>query len=279
VPNSSEPDVSNVIESAMRRLKTPAPHTGAAAAHPPKRDNLGRRDYDTALAQRLEQLQNAMGTSPSMAAQPSPATTSPGLAIVQARNFQPGTLFATALLSALAGAGAMWLAVGSNQQQSVPQARIVSPPPIAAPVTPAALPPVAEATPAAVPRPAKSSDDQAREQLEAWRQAWSNRDSDAYLSHYSPDFAPADGQKRADWAASRRKNLASRSEISVQIRDLHIEHIDDKQMKLLFLQDYASGKYRENSQPKTLLLALQDARWLIVGEWQGDAAQTVAPGK
>ena len=49
-------------------------------------------------------------------------------------------------------------------------------------------------------------------------------------------------------------------------------------MKLVFLQDYASGKYREHAQPKTLLLLLQDARWLIVEERQG-AAQNLAPGK
>lgn len=266
--NSTEPAVSSLIESAMRRLKTKAPNANAASGPASKRENLGRRDYDLALALRLEQLQSALGESPSLAPQ-APATTA------RTRTFQPATLLATALFSAVAGAGAMWLAVGGNPQLAEPQTPIVSPAPVAAPAIP---PPVAEAAPVAPPPPAKSHEDRVRERLEAWRQAWSNRDSDAYLSQYSPDFAPADGQKRADWAVARRKNLASRTDISVQIRNLHIEPLADNQMKLVFLQDYASGKYRENAQPKTLLLVLQDARWLILGEWQG-AAQNLAPGK
>ena len=271
--NSTEPAVSSLIESAMSRLKAQAPNANAASGPAPQREGLGRRDYDLALAERLDQLQSALGES-SSSAPPAPATTAP-LVAARARTFQPATLLATALFSAVAGAGAMWLAISGNPPMAEPQARIISPAPVTAPAVPA---PVAEAAPVAPTPPAKSHEDQGRERLEAWRQAWSSRDSEAYLSHYSPDFAPADGLKRADWAAARRKNLASRTDISVQIRDLHIERLADNQMKLVFLQDYASGKYRENAQPKTLLLVLQDARWLIVGEWQG-GAQNLAPSK
>jgi ketosteroid isomerase-like protein len=162
----------------------------------------------------------------------------------------------------------MWLALGGNPPAPEPQTRSISAAPVV-PAPPTAVAPAAEALPSTPPVPARSDEDQVRETLEAWRQAWSNRDSAAYLSHYSPDFAPPDGQNRTEWAAARRKNLASRTDISVQIHALQIERIAGDQMKLSFLQDYASGSYREKAQAKTLRMIRQDADWLIAGEWQG----------
>lgn len=267
VPNSTAPELNSVIESAMSRLsaQTPPPEAAPAPA-PNQRDSLGRRDYDQALAHRLEQLQAAMGEN----APAAPPAAKPAPSSVQPRAPHAAALLATALISALAGAGAMWLAIGGKSASEPAQTRIISalpsPPPTA--VEPAPAPPTVQ----------KNDEALARELVENWRQAWSNRDGEAYLSHYSPDFAPADGQNRNTWAEGRRKNLASRSDISVQVRDLRIEQLADQQMRLTFLQDYASGRYRENAQPKTLLLARQDARWRIVGEWQG-AMPKPASGK
>lgn len=284
VPNPTEPDIKNVIESAMSRLAPRTPGHEAAPDPAKERKSLGRRDYDLALAQRLEQLQTAMGESPSTVPPMTHAAGAP-LAAIPPRPPQSITLVATALISALAGAGAMWLAIGSPPPAESAQTQIVSaaPVPVAAalaPVTPVAqAAPAASAEPAPPPPPAVNSDeDQARQLLDAWRQAWSSRDSDAYLSFYSPDFTPADGQKRADWAAARRKNLASRPDISVNAREVNIERIDDQQLKLAFLQDYAAGSYRETAQPKSLLLVRQGGKWLIAGEWQG-AMPKAAPGK
>lgn len=262
--NSTEADVNSVIESAMSRLDTAAPGDSPRPDPALARKSLGRRDYDLALAHRLEQLRSAMGEDPpeatpaaaALAAVPHPITVAPG------RTFGAGSLAATALFSALAGAGLMWLAVGANPPLPEAPTRSIS-------IAPAAPAPVAEPQPSPPPAPVRSDEDQVRETLEAWRQAWSNRDSAAYLSHYSPDFAPPDGQKRSEWAAARRKNLASRTDISVQIHALQIERIAGDQMKLSFLQDYASGSYREKSQAKTLRMIRQDGGWLIAGEWQG----------
>lgn len=267
VPNSTDPELNNVIESAMSRLSSQTPGQEAAPEPAPKqRDSLGRRDYDQALAHRLEQLQVAMGEN----APAAPPATKPAPSTVQPRPARAATLLATALISALAGAGAMWLAIGGKPAGEPAQTRTISALP---------APPPAAAEPAPAPPPVQKSDEtQVRELVENWRQAWSNRDGEAYLSHYSPDFSPADGQSRSAWAAGRRKNLASRSDISVQVRDLRIEHLADQRMKLTFLQDYASGKYRENAQAKTMLLAFQDAHWRIVGEWQG-AMPKPASGK
>jgi hypothetical protein len=262
VADSTQPDVSSVIESAMSRL---APGNDPANA----RKNLGRRDYDLALAKRLEQLRTAMGEDAPAEKTPAAPTASPASA--PGRTFAAGTLAATALLSALAGAGLMWLARANDTPAPAKQTKPISiapaatvPPPIAIPV-------------AAAPTPIDSTEDEVRKRLESWRQAWASRESEAYLRHYSPDFIPADGQKHADWAAARRKNLASRSDIDVQVRELRIEKIDDERLKASFLQDYASGNYREKAQEKTLLFVRRGSDWLIAGEWQGMAPRLGPP--
>lgn len=279
MPNPPEPDVTNVIESAMSRLAPLKADHGAAPEAAGERKNLGRRDYDRELARRLEQLQTAMGESPAaVPSVPQAASSSPSPA---PQTTPTAPLLATALISALAGAAAMWLAIGGQPASETPQTRIINAAPIAvaAPLVPPA--PVAEPAPPAAREPApmvNSDEDQARELLEAWRQAWSRRDSDAYLSFYSPNFTPADGQKRADWAAARRKNLASRPTIKVEVREINVERIDERQLRLAFLQDYAAGSYRETAQPKILRLVRQEGKWLIAEEWQG-MAPAVAPGK
>lgn len=264
MPNPNEADINNVIESAMSRLDGKASVENAEPDPALARKSLGRRDYDLALAQRLEQLRTAMGED-SPEAPPIPPVIAPAMVNAPRRTFQPGTLLATAIFSALAGAGMMWLAIGGNPPAPEPQTRTISPAP-AAPIAQVAPAPTTETTP---PVPVRNNDDQVLDLLEAWRQAWSNRDVESYLSHYAPDFTPADGQKRADWAAARRKNISSRPDINVQVREPRLERIDENQIRLEFLQDYAAGAFREKDQAKTLLLVRKNDRWQIAGEWQG----------
>ena len=78
------------------------------------------------------------------------------------------------------------------------------------------------------------------------------------------------------WAEGRRENFLSRSTISVQIHDVKIVPRGSHQVKVVLLQDYASGSYKETMQPKTFLLTLEGTDWRIVGEWQGDHSQLPA---
>jgi hypothetical protein len=57
---------------------------------------------------------------------------------------------------------------------------------------------------------------------------------------------------------------------------LRIERLTDDQVKVVFLQDYSSGSYREVAQPKTLLLVRSGSQWQIAGEWQGTTDVPVA---
>jgi hypothetical protein len=120
--------------------------------------------------------------------------------------------------------------------------------------------------------PAVAVDSQVRDMLERWRQSWSSRAVDAYLGYYSAHFVPADGSKRSVWAEGRRKNLLSRSKISVQLHDVTVVPIDSHQIKVTLLQDYASDRYMETRRPKTFLLAREGNDWRIVREWQGTRA-------
>ena len=97
--------------------------------------------------------------------------------------------------------------------------------------------------------------------MERWRQAWTQRDVDAYLASYGPSFTPPKGQNRAQWEAARRDNLSSRGSIEVAINELRTEPVGEQQMAVHFLQDYTSPTYQEKAQPKTLLLEQVDGQW------------------
>jgi hypothetical protein len=258
--------IDSIVELAMSRLDQRSPAIVAADDRKQQeRLDLGRRDYDVALAKRLEQLRNAMGSNAPVVP-PAPQPVAAANPASQSRGFRAGTLLATALLSALAGAAAMRLAMGD----ALPPAAspVIPPAPIAVPA-PAAVVEAARVAPVAKP----TDDDQVRELIENWRSAWAGRNVDAYLATYSADFTPANGQKHDAWVAARRKNISSRSNIVVAANDLTLERLDAQRMKARFLQDYASGDYRETAQAKTLLLVRGETGWKIAGEWQGEAPE------
>lgn len=279
--NSSEKDTQSLIEAAMNSLPPKSAANAPATAR--ERNSIGRRDYDLALAQRLEQLHMAMGDDGQHVLPQAPTTvqnTPIPLATNNAREFGAATLITTAIVSALAGSGLTWLVLSNNGPTPfLPPAPVVSIAAVVPPPPPPALPVAAttkEETAAPVLPPQKSAEQVATELLEGWRTAWANRDVDAYLGYYSRDFVSSKGQERGKWAEDRRKNLSSRHQISVNIHELKAERLADDQMQVSFLQDYASGNYRETAQPKTLLFKRQADSWLIVGEWQGANPATAA---
>jgi ketosteroid isomerase-like protein/methionine-rich copper-binding protein CopC len=107
---------------------------------------------------------------------------------------------------------------------------------------------------------------QLRARLESWRQAWADRDVDAYLAHYSPSFIGANGQTRSAWAAARRRVISSRSDIALNLSAIEMQAVAADRWELRFLQDYASGGYAEQQLPKTLVLVLENGDWHIVAE-------------
>ena len=66
----------------------------------------------------------------------------------------------------------------------------------------------------------------------------------------------------------------------MQIKGITVETVSENRARVRFLQDYASGSYRETDEPKTLDLANEAGeRWRIVGEWQGEAPALSKAGK
>lgn len=182
--------------------------------------------------------------------------------------FGSKTLVFAVTIPALIGIGAMMLMTQTARQNKLflPPTKLVN---VAAMASAPAASIPATATITVFPKTAQyEGESLARFLLERWRQAWTRRDIEAYLHCYSQNFVPADGQSRANWESARRKNLSSRSDISVNISKLNIERIADDQVKVFFVQDYASGTYQENARPKMLLMSRTGEDWKIISERQ-----------
>jgi ketosteroid isomerase-like protein len=111
------------------------------------------------------------------------------------------------------------------------------------------------------PRPALAA------AVEAWADAWSRRDVDAYLAAYAPGFVSADRSLSYEaWAKQRRQRILARVRIEVRIEALELEPKGSDWIASFIQQYRADG--RKESTRKQLLLRQIEGRWLIVGERQ-----------
>jgi hypothetical protein len=218
------------------------------------------------MQRRLEQLQTTMGEN---GAAPITAKVAPAPTGMQrVKGHSTGRMVFFSGSSFLIGAAVMWLAM--KDPQTATPLRPDSQPTMTSkrPGLSASEPTSTSATAA---RPAIQSafnqEQEARALLERWRQAWANRDADTYLSFYETTYAPK-GQSPSQWAAARRAKLAGLSEISIQIRDIQVSHVNDQRMRVNFLQDYSTGAYQEVARAKSLQLQHGPKGWLIVSEQQ-----------
>ncbi|MBK8337467.1 MAG: hypothetical protein IPL03_13230 [Sterolibacteriaceae bacterium] len=246
----------SLIELAMERVARNA--SNAEHATEPGDGRLGGGEQI--------QTQTIPGQPPALAPAPMPMRAS---SLRRGGAYSGRTLVLTGLLSAVGTAGLTWLATGSadRREPALGQPTAALAPAVSMP--PATPPPDAQVAAVTAALPAQPGEAQARALVERWRQAWASRDADAYLDCYGVDFQPIDGQSRSAWAAARRKKLSTPAEINVRLHDMRFERVAPDRLRAVFLQDYASGRYRETARPKTLLLSLQDGEWRIAGEWQG----------
>jgi len=101
--------------------------------------------------------------------------------------------------------------------------------------------------------------------LRSWLDAWQQKDIDAYLSHYSPDFQPSGGITRGSWIARRRQRLRKPAFIEVKISDSRTESAGDLRARIMFNQHYRSDTYRDEVF-KTLELRWEADGWKILRE-------------
>lgn len=228
------------------------------------------RGHEAAMARRLAQLQSAIGEAPHrpLASPPEAAadTTKPkATPPAPYVGFGLDTVLLSSVLSALFGASLTWVLL-DHQAPIMPPALVVqasapAPVRVEAPMAAAAL--VAPA-----PAPVVADETRIAESLQAWRSAWAQRDVATYLAAYGDEFVPADGSDRAAWVQARTRKLSAGAPITLAVNDVTIERVDDNRFTATFLQDYASGAYRETARPKTLIFARHGDDWKIVREIQ-----------
>ena len=153
-----------------------------------------------------------------------------------------------------------------------------STPPAAKPAAPVVTPPAstAAATAPAVSSVAPASSVQAdaaetRKAVEsavlAWAKAWSNKNVEAYLKAYSPEFEPTGKQSRAAWQKERHERIAGKKSISVSLSNLKVR-VNGEQAEVSFRQAYRADTLSVSSQ-KTLNLKKSTHAWLITRESTG----------
>lgn len=155
------------------------------------------------------------------------------------------------------------VAVVSEARIPVPTTPVQAP----VPVKPAAI------VPAEQPKPvvAKGTDTQAKsldailKTVDAWAAAWSKQDVDGYLSFYSAEFKPADGESRKSWEATRRERISSPKSIQVKVGKASVKFTDSTHATVKFRQSYRASHHASNAN-KALLMVNADGKWLILEE-------------
>jgi len=122
--------------------------------------------------------------------------------------------------------------------------------------------------PAAAEKPAADARGEVLKTVNAWAQAWSKKDADAYLAHYAKDFKTPGGEARADWEKGRRSRIDAPKSISVGIESAKVTMRNPQQASVSFRQTYRSDKLSTKSR-KILELVKADGRWLIKEEKAG----------
>src|ERR1043165_5659541 len=118
---------------------------------------------------------------------------------------------------------------------------------------------------AAVEKPAAPAQNTGADVLKtvnAWAQAWSKKDADAYLAFYAADFKTPGGEPRPQWEKTRRERIAAPKSIAVGVEQAKVTMQGSDQASVSFRQSSRSDKWKSWSR-KTLVMTRADGRWLI----------------
>lgn len=102
--------------------------------------------------------------------------------------------------------------------------------------------------------------------LDQWRNDWEQRDTDAYLAHYAPDFSTGRLQ-RAAFAQQKRQVNAGKAWIRVKVENLSVFPYPTQPGLVVvdFEQDYASNNL-SNRMHKRQYWQKREGRWQIIHE-------------
>lgn len=141
-------------------------------------------------------------------------------------------------------------------------------PPTGSAIVAAAAPVARAAVPAArPPAPARRGGMQVEtsrtdpvQAVKAWAKAWSDRDVEAYLASYAPDYHPA-GSSRLEWEDQRRARIRTPDWIKVDVESPVLHRIGQDQAEVVYRQVYQTQGVRLTSRKKIGLTIFQ-------GEWK-----------
>ena len=157
---------------------------------------------------------------------------------------------------------------GAQNKLSLVRELVGGPTAVAAAPKEAPKPPVAAEIPpvtAAVEKPAAQAQNTSADVLRAvnaWAQAWSKKDADAYLAFYAKDFKTPGDEAREQWEKTRRERIAAPKSIAVGIEQAKVTMQGNDQASVSFRQSYRSDKLKSSGR-KTLVMTRADGRWLI----------------
>lgn len=119
-------------------------------------------------------------------------------------------------------------------------------------------------------RPREQGQDQRAEfmrQVEAWRSAWSTKDTEGYLAFYADDFE-TDGMSKPAFAAHKRRVNAGKKRIDVKLDDVDLFRYPggDGLMLARFTQHYRSDTFNATNEKEQFWRRLPDGSWRIVKE-------------
>ncbi len=115
--------------------------------------------------------------------------------------------------------------------------------------------------------PADKAEEDVMKAVEAWADAWSNKETQRYLHHYAKDFQTPKGESYKAWAEDRKHKIEGKGHINVKIEQAQIS-VEGNTATVKFRQIYKSDQLTANSR-KTLNMIKQDGKWLIKQERSG----------
>ncbi|MBI3712357.1 MAG: L,D-transpeptidase family protein [Burkholderiales bacterium] len=103
--------------------------------------------------------------------------------------------------------------------------------------------------------------------VDRWVNAWSSKNTGAYLAHYARDFQTPNGESRKSWMEERRGRIEGKAKIKLTLESPTVS-VEGNNATVKFRQHYQSGALVASSR-KTLVLVKQDGKWLIRQERTG----------
>lgn len=101
--------------------------------------------------------------------------------------------------------------------------------------------------------------------LQAWAEAWSRKDLQAYVNGYVKGYRPDQTMSHAHWLKQREQRLRRPKWIKVQLDEMAFFELDKDRVAVQLRQSYQSNRYQDVGR-KELLLQRQDGQWKILQE-------------